>query len=101
MSDEKRYIVIHKGFECELPSIIFDDPEEAQKVWGGKYDVYELGPEVREPDYGPLVEWMKEHPHDVQQLHSSKCSVFHGHQRPPQGDCDCGLGDTLKMAQIE
>ena len=93
MSD-KRYVVIHKGFgdgsdNAPLPRVIFDDPERARKAWGDEYTVYELGPEVKEPDYTLLVWWVSVAPH------GNGCRWQHDSR------CDCGLTDALRAAGIK
>ncbi len=56
---------------------------------GDGFKVFPLGPEVKEPDYGPLVEWVSVAPH------GNGCRWQHNSR------CDCGLTDALKAARIE
>lgn len=73
---KKRYVVVDgsETWICEeLPA------------QGYGYTVYELGPEVVEPDYGPLVEWVKKHEPWLRAWRRD----------------DPSLADALKAAQIE
>ncbi len=54
--------------------------------------VYELGPEVKEPDYAPLVEWLRGSEGYARLPHQKiQCA------EPP---CVCGLTDALKAAGL-
>jgi len=80
--NKKRYVVLH-----EVGHSVHDDSKEAHITAGRNAGskVYELGREVLEPDYGPLVEWVK--------LHKGWLlnSVGHG----------ASLDGALKAAQID
>ncbi|KKN54888.1 hypothetical protein LCGC14_0587810 [marine sediment metagenome] len=82
------------------------NPESARFRWDGANEchVYELGREVKEPDYGPLVAWHR-------RQSTAKEIRFQHHGFDPSGSgclvnadgtgCTCGLADALKAAQIE
>lgn len=53
---------------------------------------YELGPEVKEPDYGPLVKWHRTHTYVA---HTGDCPAL-----VDGAGCECGLTDALKAAGI-
>lgn len=98
MSNEKRYVAYPAS--CRPGS---DTPDDAidfafrQNWWptGMAPVVYEVGPEVKEPDYGPLVEWASG---GGRGIHRPDCNRYN-----PNSDraCTCGLADALKAAGIE
>ncbi len=79
---EKQYVVVTPN-EDVVGQGLLTLKEATAKTVGNQRHVHKLGPEVKEPDYGPLVEWVKE---------NAICS------------CDanpCNLTDALKAAQID
>lgn len=82
-------------------------PEEAKAVALRKSSypssapvtAYELGPEVKDPDYGPLVKYIKGYGHGTCAVkHYAKCDHIN-----PSGailECDCGQADALKAAGL-
>ena len=80
--NEKRYVVILKGGGTSL--------EEARGRLGQGNAIYELGPEVVDPNYEPLAEWAR-----VNGQHGTRCGL------PGDRCCHCGLTEALKAAGIE
>jgi len=93
MSSEKRYVAINRHYPRvartgSSPEDAVDGFREEAK---SSYDIYEIGPEVKEPDYGPLVAWAKER-HTPATCAGTPTDVF---------PCTCGLTDALKAAGID
>ena len=80
-----RYVVGH-------PEDYFTSVEQAQEaVTCDGECIFELGPEVKEPDYTKLVEWVKKYELE----HQGRLCGIEG-----PAVCPCGLADALKDAQI-
>ena len=93
MSDEKRYAAFGENFDFHKT------PRGARAGWTGinPCHIYEIGLEVKEPDYGPLVEWLRA-AHEAEKtylLHRPECECG-----IKSDDCICGFTDALKAAQI-
>ena len=85
---EKRYVVLQER------SGMIVDLDTARLALTPKHTIYELGPEVKEPDYGPLVAYIRAW---KARFHHVDCHYY----RSPVHDCDCEFGDALKAAGIE
>ena len=91
--NEQRYVTFHA---CGKHATIADGQRQGDCP-EGYCKVFTLGPEVKEPDYGPLAEWLSD---DVR-LHRSHCKAFS--TRPVariSESCTCGLSPALKAAGL-
>ena len=90
-----RYVVVNNaGYAWSKVGSLESQQQQMTKAQVEHSAIYELGPEVKEPDYGPLVEWVKERTPDHR---SGACGT-----RPSEvyRDCYCGLTDALKAAGL-
>ena len=85
----KRYVVVSDI--AGLPATA----SEAHGRWPNTR-VYELGPEVKDPDYEPLLKW---HRFYAGYLHRPECARY-GSTSFPASSCTCGLSDALKAAGL-
>ena len=92
MSDKKRYVcVTGEGTVNGIVKSIHEARDFLDRYPSIAWRIHELSPEVKEPDYGPLIEWARTQGHqgDCRHLcHDRYC-------------CNCGFADALKAAQIE
>lgn len=57
--------------------------------------VYELGPEVKEPDVAPLITWLKAHPRGTVALRRAGCP-----DAEHFAECGLNLTDALRAAGV-
>lgn len=91
-----RYVVV----DATGAAMICDSLIEARDCASGPpkpVSIYELGPEVTEPDPTALVEWVQERVLRTPALHLSVCEWWTVNGN---GDCTCGLTPALKKAGI-
>ena len=82
----QRYVTFHA---CGKYATIADGRKQSDCDF---CKTFELGPEVKSPDYGPLLEW---HVKYGDAGHHKACSLPIGIPR-----CTCGLTDALKAAGL-